>query len=306
MLELEPLNYRHLYYFWAVAREGGITRASDALDVAPSTISSQISALEKSLRTKLFHRAGRNLVLSEKGRTAFRFAEEIFSLGRDLIEALRDPESHLPMRLGVGVADVVPKLVATKLLEPAVGLGVRLVCREGPPAKLLTDLALHLLDVVLLDAPVGPESKVRAYTHHLLSSSLVVLGAPELAARYREAFPDSLDGAPFLLPTYQSFLRPVMDRWFNEHNIRPCVVGEFDDSALLKAFGERAAGLLVAPELIWPQVQHQYNLEPTGSLGSAQIAFYAATVDRKVKHPAVTAMLSIAGQRRTAPALPAA
>lgn len=298
MLDLEPLNYHHLYYFWVVAREGGIARASEALDVAPSTISAQISTLEKSLKTKLFHRSGRNLVLTEEGHTALRFAEEIFSLGRDLAETLRDPKSDRPVRLAVGVADVVPKLVATKLLEPAVALGVRLVCREGQPAKLLADLALHLLDVVLLDAPVGPEPKVRAFSHLLLSSSLMVVGTPELAARYREGFPDSLDGAPFLLPTYESFLRPVLERWFNEHNLRPSIVGEFDDSALIKAFGKRAAGLLVAPKLIWPQVRHQYKLELAGSLDLVQISFYAATVDRKVKHPAVTAMLAAAEQLR--------
>ncbi len=202
MLDREPLNLHHLYYFWIVAREGGISHASDALDVSPSTISSQISDLERSLGTKLFHRSGRNLVLSEKGRTAFRFADEIFALARELRETVRGQSSDRPQRLAVGVADVVPKLVATKLLEPALTLGVRLVCREGRPANLLADLALHLLDVVLLDAPVGPQSRVRAFSHPLASSSLVVVGPPELAARYSEGFPASLDGAPFLLPPH--------------------------------------------------------------------------------------------------------
>ncbi len=285
------MNYHHLYYFWVVAREGGIARASETLDVASSTISSQISALERNLQTKLFHRSGRNLVLSEEGRTALRFAEEIFSLGQDLMRTLRDPGSHRPLRLAVGVADVVPKLVATRFLEPAVEMGVRLVCREGRPAKLLADMALHLLDVVLLDAPVGSESNIRAFSHRLSSSVLSVLGAPALAARYREGFPTSLDGAPFLLPTHDSFLRPLLDRWFDEHNIQPNIVGEFDDSALIKAFGERSAGLLATPEVIWPQVQHQYQLQVVGTLDSVKISFYAATLDRKVKHAAVTKML---------------
>ncbi len=296
MLDRESLNYHHLYYFWVVAREGGIARASDTLKVASSTISSQVSSLEKSLQTKLFHRSGRNLVLSEEGRTAFRFAEEIFSLGRDLAETLRSPKSHRPLRLAVGVADVVPKLVATKFLEPAVDLGVRLICKEGQPAKLLADMALHLLDVVLLDAPVGSESNIRAFSHRLSSSPLRILGSPEMAARYREGFPASLDGAPFLLPTHESFLRPVLDQWFDKHDIRPNVVGEFDDSALIKAFGERSAGLLATPELIWPQVEHQYGLEAVGILDSVQISFYAATLDRKVKHSAVTKMLEAAGK----------
>ncbi len=293
MLDLEPLNYHHLYYFWIVAREGGISRASEALDVSPSTISSQISDLEKSLGAKLFRRSGRNLVLSEQGHTAFRFAEEIFVLGQDLRETLRGRSSSR-LRLAVGVADVVPKLVATKLLEPALALGVRLLCREGRPATLLADLALHLLDVVLLDAPVGPQSRIRAFSHSLAKSSLVVVGAPEVAARYREGFPASLDGAPFLLPTYESYLRPVLDRWFSDHNLRPSVAGEFDDTAMMKALGERAAGLLVATELAWPQAQHQYELELVGTLEPAKISFYAATVERKVSHPAVVAMLEMA------------
>ena len=294
MFDREPLNLHHLYYFWIVAREGGISRASDALDVSPSTISAQISELEKSLGTKLFRRSGRNLVLSELGHTAFRFAEEIFALALELRETVRGHSSDHPLRLAVGVADVVPKLVATKLLEPTLALGVRLVCREGRPASLLAELALHLLDVVLLDAPVGPQSRVRAFSHSLASSSLVVVGAPEQAARFRESFPASLDGAPFLLPTYESYLRPVLDRWFNDHDLRPSVVGEFDDTALMKALGERALGLLVATELAWPQVQHQYELEFVGRLEPARITFYAATVERRVRHPAVVAMLEAA------------
>ncbi len=294
MLDREPLNLHHLYYFWIVAREGGISHASNVLDVSPSTISSQISDLEKSLGTKLFRRSGRNLVLSEKGRLAFRFAEEIFALARELRETIRGHSSDHPQKLAVGIADVVPKLVAIKLLEPALALGVRLVCREGRPASLLADLALHLLDVVLLDAPVGPQSRVRAFSHSLASSSLVVVGAPELAARFREGFPVSLDGAPFLLPTYESYLRPVLDRWFSDHSLRPSVAGEFDDTALMKALGERAAGLLVATELAWPRVQLQYKLELVGSLEPARISFYAATVERKVRHPAVVAMLEVA------------
>ena len=294
MLELEPFNFHHLYYFWVVAREGGISRASDVLDVSASTISSQVSDLEKQLGIKLFRRSGRNLVLSDEGHTAFRFAEEIFALGRDLRETLRGRLSDRPLRLAVGVADVVPKLVATKLLEPAMELGVRLVCREGRPANLLADLALHLLDVVLLDVPVGPQSRVRAFSHALASSSLCVVGAPRLAARYREGFPSSLDGAPFLFPSYESYLRPVLDRWFSDRDLRPNVTGEFDDSALMQAFGERSAGLLVATELAWPQARHHYELELLGRLESARISFYAATVDRKVRHPAVAAMLEAA------------
>ncbi|MEM7584960.1 MAG: LysR family transcriptional regulator [Acidobacteriota bacterium] len=294
MLERQSLNYHHLYYFWVVAREGGIARASETLDVASSTISTQLSLLEESLSVKLFHRAGRSLVLSEAGRTALKFAEEIFSLGRDLTETLRNPKSHQPLRLAVGVADVVPKLVATKFLEPAVEMGVHLVCREGQPAKLLADMALHLLDVVLLDAPVGSASNIRAFSHRLSSSALKILGAPGLAQRYRDGFPASLDGAPFLLPTHESFLRPVLERWFDEHAIRPEVVGEFDDTALIKAFGVRSAGLLATPALIWPQVQSQYGLEEVGQLDAVRISFYAATLDRRVEHAAVTRMLEAA------------
>ena len=292
---MASLNYHHLYYFWIVAREGGISRASEALDVSPSTISSQISDLEKSLGTKLFRRSGRNLVLTEDGHTAFRFAEEIFVLGRDLRDSL-EGRSRRSQRLAVGVTDVVPKLVTAKLLEPAVGQGVRLICREGRPENLLADLALHLLDVVLLDAPVGPQSRIRAFSHALATSSLNVVGAPELVERYREGYPHSLDGAPFLLPTYESYLRPVLDRWFSDHDISPNITGEFDDTALMKTFGARAAGLLVASELAWQDSQRQYELELLGSLDPARITFYAATVERKVKHPAVVAMLEAASK----------
>lgn len=295
--DLDRLNYHHLRYFWIVAREGGINPASEALDVAASTISAQVSALERSLGARLFRRSGRRLALTDAGQAAFRFAEEIFRLGQDLSETLSGRPVDRPQRLSVGIADVVPKLVAIKLLEPALALpeGVRLACGEGKPEELLASLALHRFDVAILDAPAGPGSKVRAHSHRLAQSAVVLLGTPELARRYRPGFPGSLAGAPLLLPSYESALRPEVERWLAAHGLEPEVAGEFDDSALMKAFGERGLGLLPAPSIAAAEACRQYGLEPLAELDGIAVAFYAVTVERKLEHRAVTALVRGAG-----------
>ena len=290
--EFSSLNYHHLRYFWAVAREGGISRASEALDVAPSTISSQVAALEESLGCSLFHRVGRNLQLTEAGRTALRFAEEIFLLGRDLRKSLAGSPTGHPARLAVGIADVVPKQVAAELLKSAYDLheGARVVCREGKPEALLAALALRRFDALILDASPAPSSRIRAHTEALGATGISLLGRGDVARRFKGGFPDSLDGAPFLLPTYESALRPVLDRWFDRRKLSPSVVGEFDDSALMKAMAERGIGIVPVAGVVSSHVESQYGLEALGALDGAEIRLYCITVERHRSHPALEAI----------------
>jgi len=290
------LNYHHLRYFWAVAREGGVSRASEALDVAPSTISSQVAALENHLKCQLFRRVGRNIELTEAGQTAFRFAEEIFLLGQDLTESMRGrPEGH-PARLAIGIADVVPKQVVAELLHAAYALeeGARVVCREGKPEVLMAALALRSFDALILDSAPPPSSRIRAHAEVLGSTGITLLGRPELAERYRPQFPKSIDGAPLLLPTYESALRPALDRWFERRKITPSVIGEFDDSALMKAIAERGIGIVPVAHAVTLHAGSQHGLEAIGTLTGAEIRLYCVTVERKAEHVALDAI------RRTA------
>jgi LysR family transcriptional regulator, transcriptional activator of nhaA len=296
---MEWLNYHHLLYFWTVAREGSLAQASAQLRLAQSTISGQIHALEDSLGEKLFAKSGRRLVPTEMGRVVFRYAEEIFSLGRELRDAIKGRPVGRPLSLVVGVADVVPKLVARRLLEPALKLPgpVRLVCREDKPERLFAELAVHNLDIVLADAPIGPSISVRAFNHLLGECGLVFFGTPKLAATYRRNFPKSLEGAPVILPTENTTLRRSLDQWFSTRGIRPHVVGEFEDNALLKVFGQVGMGLFPASSIIATEVQRQYQVRPVGKLDEVRERFYAISVERKLKHPAVIAISEEARQK---------
>lgn len=297
---MEWLNYHHLLYFWVVAREGSIARACEKLRLAQPTISGQIRALENSLDEKLFARSGRNLVLTEVGRVVFRYAEEIFSLGRELTDTLKGRPTGRPPRLLVGVADVLPKLVAYRLLDPALHLPnpPKIIVLEGKPDRLLAELAVHGLDVVLTDAPIGPAIKVRAFNHLLVDSPVSLFAAPRLASAYRRGFPRSLDGAPFLLPTVNTALRQNLEKWFDAEGIRPLVVGEFEDSGLLKTFGQEGHGLFAAPSLIESEVRRQYRVQVIGRLESIRERFYAVSIERKLKHPAVVAISEAARLKR--------
>ena len=263
---MEWLNYHHLQYFWVVAREGSIVRASDQLHLTQATISGQIRTLEHVLGEKLFNRVGRNLVLTDIGRTVLRYADEIFTLGRELMDTLKGRPTSRPVRLVVGVADVLPKLIAHRLLEPAFKLfePIRLICREGKHDHLIAQLAVHELDVVLTDSPIGPTVKVRAYNHLLGESGVTFFGVAPLAAKCRRGFPRSLNGAPFLLPTDNTTLRQALDQWFEAEGIRPTIMGEFEDSALLKVFGQRGVGLFVAASVIEAEVRRQYGVQVVG------------------------------------------
>jgi LysR family transcriptional regulator, transcriptional activator of nhaA len=296
---MEWMNYHHLLYFWLVAKEGSLARASAALRLAPSTVSGQIRALEQALGEKLFARSGRRLVPTEIGRVVFRYAQEIFALGNELQDVLKGRSTGRPLRLLVGVADVVPKRVARRLLAPALELAepVKIVCREDKPDRLLAELAVHDLDIVIADAPAGPSTRIRAFSHLLAECGVVFCAAPKLAAAHRRGFPASLDGAPLLLPAEGSTLRRSLDQWFGLHSIQPRVVGEFDDSALLKVFGQAGTGIFPVPALIADEVQRQYQVRRVGRVDRVRERFYAISVDRKLKHPAVIA-ISEAARRK--------
>ncbi len=283
------LNYHHLLYFWTVAREGSIVRACEQLHVAQPTISSQLRKLEKSLGSPLFKRVGRNLVLTETGQLVLRYADEIFSLGRELTDVLQGRPTGSPLRFLVGVADVLPKLIAYRLLRPALELPepVQLTCDEGKLDDLLIELASHRLDIVLSDSPIGPTVNVRAFSHLLGECSVSVFGVAKLARKYRQGFPASLDGAPFLLPIGTTALRRSLDHWFESQKIRPRVVAEFEDSALLKVFAQQGLGLFVAPSVIEKETCRQYRVRPIGELPAVKERYYAISVERKLKHPAV-------------------
>jgi LysR family transcriptional activator of nhaA len=296
---VDDLNYHHLRYFWIVAREGSIAAACAKMHVAQPTISAQIRALERSIGARLFRRAGRGLVLTDTGRLAFRYAEDIFALGGELVDAVRGRPPESPLQVRVGVADVIPKLIVHRLLAPAFELPdpVRVTCFEGKPVELLARLSVHDLDVVLADTPIGPQVHVRAFNHPLGESDVTILGTKELADRFRRRFPASLDGAPFLLPTENSVVRQALDRWFETREIRPEIVAEFEDSALLKVFGQGGAGLFVVPTVVATRVRTQFRVRTVGRIEEVRERFYAISVERKVRNPAVQAIADAARSR---------
>ncbi len=296
---MEWLNYHHLFYFWTVARAGSIARASSELRLSQPTISNQLKTLEGALGHELFERRGRGLVLTDVGRTVLRYADDIFRTGRELQQVLRGAPSRERVPLVVGVTDVIPKLLAERLLRSAVEAvkDVRLACREGAVADLLAALALHEVDVVLSDAPAPESVKVRAFSHLLAESGVVFLAAPRLA-HLRKGFPASLDGAPVLLPSPGTALRHGLDLWFQSREIEPSVAGEFDDSALLKAFGAHGMGFFAAPSLIEREVCAQLGVSVVGRTDEVQARFYALSVERRLRHPGVVAIAEAARTAR--------
>jgi LysR family transcriptional activator of nhaA len=285
------LNYHHLLYFWTVAREGGLAPASKVLLLAPPTLSGQIRALEESLGEQLFSRQGRRLALTDVGQVAYRYADEIFSLGQELADAIKGRAPGRLAPLNVGIVDVVPKLIVRRLLEPALHLAdpVRLVCHEDTYERLLTRLANHELDLVLADAPIPAGSTVRAYNHLLGECGVTIFGADGLAS-LRRGFPGSLDGAPFLLPLEGTLLRRSLDQWFAAVGVRPRVVAEFEDSALLKVFGHDGVGVFAGPSAVEREIRKQYGVQVLGRVAEVRERFYAISAERRLKHPAVIAI----------------
>ena len=290
---MERFNYQHLFYFWSVAREGSVVGACKKLHLAQPTISGQIRTFEDALGEKLFVRSGRSLVLTDVGRVVYRYADEIFSLGHELMEVLNEQPTGKPIRLVVGIDDTLPKLIALRIIKPALSLPepVHVICHEGKTERLLVDLATYEVDVVLTDAPIGSALRIRAFNHLLVESGISFFIKKSLASVYLKRFPRSLDGAPFLLPTSDTALRRSLDHWFNAQGIQPLVVGEFKDSALLKAFGQSGAGVFAAPTVIAEEIQKQYGVSILGHIESIRENFYAISVERKLNHPGVVAIV---------------
>jgi LysR family transcriptional activator of nhaA len=290
------LNYHHLLYFYEVARAGSIVAASQRLHVSQPAISTQLRTLEESLGEKLLTRSGRGLVLTDTGRVAYRYADEIFSLGRELRTHLAGKPATLAERLVVGIIHSMPKLVVFRLLQPALHLDhpVRLECREDSPDRLLAGLALHAIDVVLADQPIATTGNVHAVTHLLGESGVSFFAVPGLADKLRPGFPGSLDGAPFLLPARHAAMRWALEEWFEREQVKPVIVGEFDDSALMKVFGEHGAGVFAGPAAMEQEIRAQFGVEVVQHAKGLRERFYAITVERRVEHPAVTAILAAA------------
>lgn len=289
---MEWLNYHHLLYFWVVAREGSVAKACKQLHLAQPTISGQIRSLEKSLKTALFERSGRNLVLTETGRTVYRYADEIFSIGRELQDAIKNRPTGRALQVVVGVADSLPKLIVHRLLEPALRMldEVKVTCFDGEPDRLMAQLALHELDLVLSDSPANPRLGLRTFSHLLGECGVTFFGTQDLVQKYRKGFPESLNGAPFLMPAGNAALRRLLDQWFDTLGIRPRIRGEFADSALLKAFGQFGEGLFAVPSAVEADVKRMYSVAVVGREDSLRERFYAVSVEKRLKHPVVVAI----------------
>jgi LysR family transcriptional activator of nhaA len=290
------LNFRHLHFFWMVVKEGGVTRAAERLGLAVQTVSAQLALLEREVGKSLLTQQGRRLVPTEAGRVALAYADQIFLLGEQLQEALGEAGASDRMRLTVGITDSLPKLVAYRLLEATRHLGVRLVCMEDEFDALLADLALHKLDVVLTDRPVRPNASLRVFSHLLGESAMQLFGVEALAANYRPGFPDSLTGAPLLLPTRNNALRGRIDEWLIRRHLRPDVAGEFEDNAMLNTFGRNGLGLFFAPSALAADIGEQFGAVLVGDAPELREQFFAISNERKIKHPAIEAILSAVQQ----------
>jgi LysR family transcriptional regulator, transcriptional activator of nhaA len=286
---LQDLNFLHLFYFWMVVRHGSITTACERLHVTQPTISTQIRKLEKALGHQLFDRSGRELTLTDVGRTVFDYAEDMFSVGREMLGALRGLPSSRAMRLVVGTPMILPKLITYRLLEPVLRFrqSVQIVCHEAPLEDLVSGLLRHRYDVILSDTPITSQQRIRSFNHPLGDSGIAICGTKELATRLRRRFPKSLDGAPILLPAVNSEYRRVLDRWLDDEGCVPQIVAEFDDSALLKEFGHAGVGVFPIPAVVVPEVKRQYQVEVIGQIPEVRVHFYAITLERKLTHPLV-------------------
>jgi LysR family transcriptional activator of nhaA len=292
------LNYKQLNYFWQVARAGSIARASEQLDLTPQTLSGQIGLLESSLAATLFKRVGRGLELTETGRLALSYADEIFEIGAEMEQALSGGTVKQVTQFRVGIADVMPKSIVYRLLAPAMSLDepIKIICREDKLDKLLGDLAIHRLDLVLSDRPMPAQLDIKGDNHKLGECGISFFATPTLAAKYQEGFPASLNHAPLLVPSLDTAMRGRLMRWFDAERIRPQIVGEFDDSALMKAFGQAGIGIFMAPSVIAAEISRQYGVVELGKTEEVQDYYYSISVERRFDHPAVAAIRDAAKQ----------
>jgi LysR family transcriptional activator of nhaA len=292
------LNYQHLLYFWSVVRTGSVTAAASELSLSAPTVSAQLRTLEERLGEKLLMKSGRGVVPTEVGRVVFTFADQIFAVGQELLDALEQRPSQRPLRFAVGIDDVLPKEIAQRLLDPAMRLGqpVRISCREGTLERLLGSLAMHELDVVLSDAPAPPTLSVRAYNHLLGSTGVCWMATPAIASSLRRGFPRSLDGVPMLLPTDDTAIRRALDQWLEQHELRPLLVGEFEDYALLREFARAGHGFAPVPTVQESQFRREYGFQRIGPARPVTAQFFAISLERRIKHPALAAVVSAARQ----------
>ena len=289
---MEFLNYHHLRYFWVAAKEGGLTRAAAKLHVSQPSICTQIQALEGSLGEKLLRRTSRGLALTEAGQTVFSFAEEIFSLGEDLLSTMKQRPTTRPLRVHIGIADSVPKLLTYGMLKPIFRLpqSVQASCREGKVPDLLAQLATYRLDIVLSDEPAPASGNLKTFNHLLVECGVSFCAEPKLAARLRRRFPASLHDAPALLPSASSALRRSLEKWFQEHRISPRLIAEFDDAALMKVAASDGLGSFAVPSLVANEAVTRYGLKIIGHAPRCSQKFYAISAERRLTHPAVVAI----------------
>ena len=293
---MEWINYHHLLYFWAVVRTGSVAKASEELRLAPPTISMQIRKLEESLGERLLARSGRGVRPTEVGQVVFTYAEDIFALGKEMVDTVKGRPTGHPLNVIVGIADVVPKEISHALIRPALLLReqVKITCREDNQEHLLAELAIQELDVVLSETPIGAPTKIRAYNHLLGECGTTFFATPDLARKYSRNFPKVLGVAPLLVPADNTNMRRALDQWFDSIQVRPMIAGEFEDFALLRQFGESGMGLFAAPTVLENEFRKERKLKIIGRAESVRNRYYAISVERKLKHPAVVAICETA------------
>ena len=293
---MRHLNYNHLLYFWTVAREGSIAKATKSLHLTPQTISGQLKLLEESVGEPLFHRVGRGLSMTETGHMVYQYADEIFMLGAELTSRVKTGRVILPAVLSVGIVNSIPKLVASRILQPVFDseIPVRLICSEGGLEGLLGDLAVHQLDLVLSDRPIPAGLSVKAFSHALGTSEIALFGRKGTTRRYEKNFPLCLDNAPILLPTMDNPIRRALDDWFDQNNVSPTLIAEFEDSALMKAFGQAGNGIFPSPAAISAEVEQMYHARRIGPAIPVEEKYFAISPERKLKHPAVLNIIEAA------------
>lgn len=293
------LNYHHLLYFWMMAREGSVSRAAEKLHLSQPTISGQLRQLEKAVGTKLYERVGRELRLTDTGRLVFDYADEIFSTGQELMQRLRGGTGGRRLPFVIGIPDYLPKLVVYRLMKPVFELPEQphVVCREGKVEDLLADLALHRIDVVLSDSQVGSQVGVKAFNHLLGQSGVSWAATTELCEKLRPGFPESIDSAPVLLPTQNTVLRRSIEQWFLDHDFAPQILAEIEDGALMKVFASEGLGVAPIINVVLEDARNQYGLHAIGEMDGVETQFFAISVERKVTHPALVAMVEAARER---------
>lgn len=300
---MRHLNYNHLLYFWTVAREGSIAKATQSLHLTPQTISGQLKLLEESVGEPLFNRVGRGLAMTETGHMVYQYADEIFTLGAELTSRVKTGSVIVPALLAVGIVNSIPKLVASRILQPVLEseIPIRLVCREGALDALLGDLAVHQLDLVLSDRTIPSGLSVKAFSHSLGSSDIAFFAKKGMTRKYKKNFPQSLHEAPMLLPTMDNPIRRALDEWFGDQGISPTLVAEFEDSALMKAFGLSGNGIFPAPAATSDEVEHMYHCGRIGPAIPVRENYYAISPERKLKHPAVLKIIENARSQLSDP-----